>query len=103
MHLHFTDGVIRLKVSGLLRSTRYFSRLKNGAGRRRLMALAFENPHFWQNRPEVGHPVSVAIDASLAGYSPAALKVASTVFVSFGATVTFCSCLPSFSWTNSSV
>ena len=34
---------------------------------------------------------------SSCGYSPAALKLWSTVLVSFGATVTFWSCSPSFS------
>ena len=37
------------------------------------------------------------------GYSAAALKLWSTVFESFGATVTFWSCSPSFSWTKAIV
>jgi len=36
-------------------------------------------------------------------YIPADLNVVSTVLVSFGATVTFWSCSPSFSWTKAMV
>src|SRR3954467_5231681 len=42
----------------LVRPTRYFSR-EAARRRQRSLTVTNRNPHFWQNRPEVGHPSSV--------------------------------------------